>query len=74
MNGLEPFKIVGQLIGLQRNDAGEIIGESVIGEVVIYRPNFGCVDKLVDEAIEKQSSGEAIEKPSRQERESLNAG
>jgi hypothetical protein len=50
-NELEPFKIVGQLIGIRRNADGEITGEEVMGEVAIYRPNFGRVEQLVDEAV-----------------------
>ncbi len=50
---LEPFKIVGHLIGVHRNAEGEIMGEEIMGEVAIYRPNFGRVKELVEEALDK---------------------
>lgn len=48
---LQPFKIVGQLIGARYNSEGDIIGEEVMGQVAIYRPNFGEVEKMVEEAV-----------------------
>lgn len=48
---LEPFKIVGQLVGARRNPAGEVVAEEVMGQVQIYRPNFGLVEQLIDEAM-----------------------
>ena len=46
-----PFKVVGQLIGSIRNAKGEIVGEKVIGEVAIYRPDFGRLEDLIAEAM-----------------------
>lgn len=50
---LEPFKIVGELVGVVRNEDGEIIGEEVMGRVAIYAANFGEVDTIVAEAVEQ---------------------
>jgi hypothetical protein len=48
---LRPHKIVGQLIGARYNEHNEIVGEEVMGEVAIFKPNFGKVAELVDEAV-----------------------
>jgi len=50
---LRPHKIVGQLIGARFNEHGDIVGEQVMGEVAIFRPNFGKVPQLVEKAIEE---------------------
>jgi hypothetical protein len=57
-DALRPHKIVGQLIGSRHNEEGEIVGEEVMGEVAIYRPNFGKVEQLVNEAV-AQARGNA---------------
>jgi len=54
---LEPFKIVGQLIGVRRNPEGEIVSEEPMGDVAIYRANFGRVAQLVDEACAEARAG-----------------
>jgi hypothetical protein len=56
---LKPFKIVGQLIGARYNAEGEIVGEEVMGEVAIYRSNFGKVDQIVDQAVEQARNAAA---------------
>lgn len=48
---LEPFKIVGKLIGALRNEKGEIIGEREMGDVAIYRSQFGELPELVNQAV-----------------------
>jgi len=53
---LRPHKIVGQLIGARFNEHGEIVGEEVMGEVAIFRPNFGRVEQLVTDAV-KEAEG-----------------
>lgn len=50
---LQPFKIVGQLIGARYDEHGEIVGEEVMGEVAIYRANFSKLEELVDRAVDK---------------------
>ena len=47
---LQPFKIVGQLIGARYDADGNVVGEEFMGEITIYRPLFGKVDQIVDEA------------------------
>lgn len=47
---LEPFKIVGKLIGALRDEKGEIVGEREMGDVAIYRPQFGELAELVEKA------------------------
>jgi hypothetical protein len=48
---LRPFKIVGKLIGSRHDEDGEIIGEEVMGEVVVYRPQFAELEALVERAV-----------------------
>jgi hypothetical protein len=48
---LEPFKIVGQLVGARKNEAGAVIGEEVMGKVAIYAAQFGELEKLVQESV-----------------------
>lgn len=48
---LKPFKIIGQLIGARYDREGEIVGEEVMGELVIYRPQFAETDDLINDAI-----------------------
>jgi hypothetical protein len=56
---LRPFKIVGKLIGAQYNEHGEVVGEVMMGDVAIYRTNFGKVKQLVDQAFEDAKRAEA---------------
>jgi hypothetical protein len=56
---LQPFKIIGQLVGVLYDADGNIVGEEVMGEVAIYRPNFGRVEQLIDEAIDQAHSASA---------------
>ena len=53
---LKAHKIVGQLIGARYNEHGEIVGEEVMGQVAIYRPNFSKVEQIVDQAVEEARS------------------
>lgn len=55
---LKPFKIIGQLIGARYDEHGEIVGEEVMGEVAIYRSNFGKVQQLVDRAVKEARKAE----------------
>lgn len=57
MDQLEPFKIVGQLIGVLRNEDGEIVSEQVMGEVAIYRANFTKLEEIVDQAVTEARGG-----------------
>jgi hypothetical protein len=50
---LRPHKIIGQLVGARFNEHGEIVGEEVMGEVAIFKPNFGKVEQLVEAAIKE---------------------
>lgn len=58
MSDLTPHKIVGQLIGTRHNEDGDIIAEEIMGEVAIYRANFGKVEELVDLAISTAKDNE----------------
>lgn len=46
---LEPFKLVGELVALVKNDDGEVIGEQSVGQVSLYALDF---DKLPDRVAE----------------------
>lgn len=59
---LKPHKIVGQLIGARFNEHGEIVGEESMGDVAIFKPNFGKVQQMVDRAIKETKAQEAIVK------------
>jgi hypothetical protein len=48
---LRPHKIVGQLIGARFDEHGEIVGEEVMGEVVLYKPHFGKLPQMIDDAV-----------------------
>jgi hypothetical protein len=50
---LEPFKITGQLIGVVKDPDGNIVGEQIMADLAIYRPNFDKVEQLIEEAVEK---------------------
>jgi len=50
-----PFKIVGKLIGAIHDEAGEVVGEPVLGDVVIYRAQFGELEALVERALRPPS-------------------
>jgi hypothetical protein len=54
---LRPHKIVGQLIGARYNEHGEIVGEEVMADVAIFKPNFGKVEQAVEAAFQ-QARGE----------------
>lgn len=57
-NELKPHKIVGQLFGALYNEHGEQIGEEVMGNVEIFRANFGKVPQLVDQALKEKKKAE----------------
>jgi hypothetical protein len=54
---LKPFKIIGQLVGAREDEAGEIIAEEGMGEICIYRSQFGEVEKLIEDAIQRGREG-----------------
>jgi hypothetical protein len=56
---LRPHKIIGQLIGARYNEHNEIVGEEVMGEVAIFKPNFGKLEELVEEAVAAAGPGGA---------------
>lgn len=47
---IEPFKIVGQLIAVEKDQAGEIIAEIPVGDLVIYAARF---DQLAEQIAER---------------------
>lgn len=57
---LEPFKIVGQLVGARKNEHGEIVSEEPMGEVQIYAANFDKVKHNVDLAVKRLREQERI--------------
>lgn len=46
----EPFKIVGQLVAATKDEHGNIVGEYVAGQVVLYAAQFDQVRELVEQA------------------------
>lgn len=57
---LQPFKLVGQLIGARYNEHGEIVGEEIMGDVAIYASNFSKVDQIVKQAVEQAREQERL--------------
>lgn len=44
-----PMKIVGELHGVWRNPDGAIVGEQVVGPIVIYAPGFSRLAQTIEE-------------------------
>ena len=58
---LEPFKIVGQLIACEKDANGNIVGERVVAEMVLYAPQFGELEQRVRDAWPEIAAAHAAE-------------
>ena len=46
---IEPFKLVGQLIALKKDDAGNVIGELHVADLAIYAAQFDDLRSIIEQ-------------------------
>lgn len=58
---LVPHKIVGHLVGARFNEHGEIVGEEIMSELTVFRPNFKHIERNINRAVKKAKEEAAAE-------------
>ena len=66
---LEPLKVVYQLIVVEKDDEGNIVGEHPQQPVTLYRPQFGQLEERVNATMATAEDIEAESSASREKRQ-----
>ena len=50
MGVIKPYKLVGQLVAQNLDDEGEVVGETIVGDLVLFANQFDQLSTKIEEA------------------------